>query len=464
MDSTIQEFSNAIDPDQIDWSFEDVTTDYLTHGLHRYPARMIPQIPRTLFNWWLQSGRIEPNDLAFDPFCGSGTTPVEARLNGLNAFATDINPFACLLARTKSQSVDIDSLYDAIHKCLDIDWTIRERFIDDSYREKRDSPSIEIKYGTDLYHKETGESTNNVAGIKDGWFPHPQLSKIDSMRRYLSELREHYDYKVIRFIRIALSQAAREISYQRNGEFKRHRIPESKRKDHNPPFVETFSKILTENYYAIENYLDNVDTNTTATIRHADCRDESLLEPNSVDAICTSPPYGDHSTTVAYGQHSQAPGTIATPLPVDTLKDVDASGLGGKLSGSDFTFNKVTELSSTLAATVDELDSVDGRDTDVLRFFIDYAQSLKQMARVIKPGQPVAIVIGNRTVSRIPIPTHLITTELALAFGLNHEHTLERSIPSKALPFENAPENVPGHTGNTIADEYILIFNGSATN
>ena len=28
-----------------DWDFRDATTDYLTHGLHPYPAKVIPQIP-----------------------------------------------------------------------------------------------------------------------------------------------------------------------------------------------------------------------------------------------------------------------------------------------------------------------------------------------------------------------------------------------------------------------------------
>lgn len=37
-----------------------------------------------------------------DPFCGSGTTLVEARLQGINSFGIDINGLACLLSKVKS--------------------------------------------------------------------------------------------------------------------------------------------------------------------------------------------------------------------------------------------------------------------------------------------------------------------------------------------------------------------------
>ncbi|MEM3661053.1 MAG: DNA methyltransferase [Thermoproteota archaeon] len=57
-----------------DWNFANCDTSYLTHGLHEYPARMIPQIAQRLINRYSpEGGKI------LDPFCGSGTVLVEAR-------------------------------------------------------------------------------------------------------------------------------------------------------------------------------------------------------------------------------------------------------------------------------------------------------------------------------------------------------------------------------------------------
>ncbi|RLG15985.1 hypothetical protein DRN63_04745 [Nanoarchaeota archaeon] len=43
--------------------------------------------------------------MILDPFCGSGTVLVEAKLLGVNAVGSDINPLAILLAKVKSQGV-----------------------------------------------------------------------------------------------------------------------------------------------------------------------------------------------------------------------------------------------------------------------------------------------------------------------------------------------------------------------
>lgn len=447
--------------EQIDWSFNGVQTDYLTHGLHGYPARMIPQIPKRLLNYWLSKGILTEYDLVFDPFCGSGTTATEARLHNLNVFSTDINPFACLLSRTKCTPLDVGVVEAAINRCLGPNWTYRERFIDENHNAA--AQRHPTKWGSDIYPE--NDSTNGYTNqnhhaysVKKGWFPEPQIDKIEAMSRLLTELRGEYDYQTIRFLRICLSQTARKISYQRDSEFKRHRIPEKERSNHNPKFTETFANTLHENLKRINDYNTQVGPETEATIKLADCRDRNVLEANSADAALTSPPYGDHSTTVGYGQFCQAPAAAATPLKADWMKDVDPSGLGGHSSVASLEFETVVEWSPALEKTLETLREKDGRDEDVLKFFTDYAESLIQISRVVKPGQPVAIVVGNRTVSRTPIPTHIITTEIGQEIGLKHEQSFARSIPSKTLPYENAPENVSGKSGSMIADEYVLLF------
>lgn len=69
----------------------------VTHGLHPYPAKFIPHIPRELIRSYSM-----PGDLVWDPMCGSGTTLVEAMLEGRNAVGTDINPVAALASRAKT--------------------------------------------------------------------------------------------------------------------------------------------------------------------------------------------------------------------------------------------------------------------------------------------------------------------------------------------------------------------------
>src|SRR5690242_19361578 len=86
---------------KLNCDFHDSDTGYLTHALHPYPAKYIPQIPAALIQ------RLsKPGETVADIFCGSGTTLVEAMLNGRNAVGIDANPLACLIAQAKTARIE----------------------------------------------------------------------------------------------------------------------------------------------------------------------------------------------------------------------------------------------------------------------------------------------------------------------------------------------------------------------
>lgn len=82
-----------------DWHFADARTQDGVHGIHPYPARFIPQIPRRLIQLLTPSSHC----VVFDPFCGSGTTLVEAQAAGHTSIGVDLNPIATLIARAKTR-------------------------------------------------------------------------------------------------------------------------------------------------------------------------------------------------------------------------------------------------------------------------------------------------------------------------------------------------------------------------
>lgn len=81
----------------VDFDFVDCNTGYLTHSLHPYPAKFIPQIPATLIKELSREG-----ETVADVFCGSGTTLVEALILNRHAIGFDANPLACLIAKAKT--------------------------------------------------------------------------------------------------------------------------------------------------------------------------------------------------------------------------------------------------------------------------------------------------------------------------------------------------------------------------
>ena len=69
---------------------------FLTHGLHKYPAKFFPELPR-----WLIKRYSQENDRILDPFAGSGTTNVEALLSRRNSVGIDVDPFSRFISKVK---------------------------------------------------------------------------------------------------------------------------------------------------------------------------------------------------------------------------------------------------------------------------------------------------------------------------------------------------------------------------
>ncbi|MDI6760097.1 MAG: DNA methyltransferase, partial [Candidatus Brocadiaceae bacterium] len=84
----------------------------LTHGLHKYPAKFFPELPR-----WLIKRYSRENDLVLDPFSGSGTTNVESLLLRRHSVGIDVDPFSHFLSKVKVMPLDEKELKYS-QKCL----------------------------------------------------------------------------------------------------------------------------------------------------------------------------------------------------------------------------------------------------------------------------------------------------------------------------------------------------------
>jgi len=129
---------------------------------------------------------------------------------------------------------------------------------------------------------------------------------------------------------------------------------------------------------------------------------------------------------------------------------VDDKGLGGQDSDS-ISLTELEIRSQSLHDTVEQLRDIDGRSEDALAFFEDFNQVIDQVAKIVKPGQPVAWVVACRRMSDELIPMHTITRELCEDRGYTFEVELPRYIKDKTLPSKN-------RLGKTMAKEYIVVM------
>ncbi len=404
------------------WDFRSADTKQYTHAFHPYPAMMIPQVARRILEEFGRNAK-----LLFDPYCGSGTSLVEANLKNINAIGTDINPLARLIAKVKTTIIPADILDLYLKDFNDIVFSIR-------LGGKIGNPTI--------------PSFKNI----DYWFKKETQHQLAIIKEYIDHTIKNKD--IADFFKVAFSETIREVSLTRNGEFKLYRMPQRKIENFKPDVLFVMMKKLNRNRSKMFEYVRAKNNNSKATIYDFNTVYEiptNIFQPESVDIIVTSPPYGDSRTTVAYGQYSRLSNQW---LGLEELNAVDKKCMGGirKKEIKHFHFNPLDKILSQIAS-IDE-----NRAYDVSSFYADYRESINNVSQVVKKGGIVAYVVGNRRVKGIEIPNDEITKDFFEKNQFQHIKTIIRGIPNKRMPKKNSPSNTAGITDVTMNHEYIVIL------
>jgi hypothetical protein len=391
-----------------DWTFASAKTNYMTHGLHPYPARMIPQVARKLIIRYSEEG-----ELLWDPFCGSGTTLVESMLMSRRSLGTDLNPFAIFLSKVKTTPINSSILRKTGRTIID-----RVMTLDDSAIEA-DIPEM-----------------HNI----DFWFK--QYVKVD-LAKILHIINEVDEQDLKDFFKLCFASTVREVSNLKKREFKIVRMKKDNLEEFSPDVKSAFVKHVQRCMPLMESFSSAFSDKEPLKpdIIEIDNR-IATIESASVDLVVTSPPYGDSGTTVAYGQFSRYP-ALWIGLDREDVRSVDKRGLGGKnnhgMTEEDF------ESESLLKTHLQVKEKSEKRAEQMLGFFNDLNESLITIFNKLKSDARACIVIGNRLMSRIRIPTNNIITELGAVIGFDHDQTIPRIIPTKRMPWQNAPENIEGY-------------------
>lgn len=399
-----------------DWDFARSDTRYLTHGLHPYPARMIPQIARRLLNRYSKE-----HDLVLDPFCGSGTILVECKLLGRNAIGNDINPLARLLAKAKSTPI----MPNVIDEFLP------------SFLQKVNRHIQDVRVG------KTTASEYHFLNIEH-WFKDYVITELSTIRSLLDQISPT---EVKDLAKVAFSLTVLKVSNIYNvGDTFIKRLSKRELAKHKPDVLTTFRDNLLKAAKIAKAFFRacaRIEIKSSVEITCEDTRELSL-PADSIDLIVTSPPYGEERNTISYTRWTKLPmywlgyssrdirtyeklslgyGNDSTEIESETLKPI---------------FEKVKSKDPALARTA-------------IAFFHDYKESLEQLERVLKPGARCCIVIGNRSLKRIRIPMNKVTVDFARIFGLEHVTTHLRRIPTKAIPWTVAK-------GKTISNESVIVL------
>ncbi len=243
---------------EIQFSFAGEDTSYLTHSLHPYPAKFPPQLPRKILEEYAKKGQT-----VLDPFCGSGTTLIEAMICGVNAIGVDVNGLSVLLSQVKTtplceeQFSKIEMFISQIQNEI-IRWTSNCR------------PKIQIK---------------EIEG-QDHWF---QKNVSEEISFILDKIHLQQDVDIQNFLKIVLSSIIVRVSNQDSDT----RFAAIEKNIQNGYTLEQFCKRAKEYNYRMRDFSELAHKDSHVEVHNADSRDLKFISSNSIDIIITSPPYAN---------------------------------------------------------------------------------------------------------------------------------------------------------------------------
>jgi len=412
----------------VSWDFSGESSKISIHGIHNYPAMMIPQIAERLIKEYGTDA-----ECILDPFVGSGTVLVEALRNNINSYGVDINPLAILISKVKTTPIHPKILQNEFEKIKEKISTVR---LNPSYLKSIETPKFfNIEY----------------------WFKPKVITELSYIKTILNDI---HDEKIRDFFKVSFSETVRKVSNTRNGEYKLFRMPENKLKNWNPDTFKIFLEICERNIALMGEFYSSINVEKInngelfSKVYMEDIRGIKSIPKNSIDLVITSPPYGDSKTTVAYGQFSRL-SLQWLDFDYNVIKNIDKMCLGG---------NRLKTIEDNIPSKTlyDILNKIKEKDEkralDVYSFFVDFYKVVDVLNKLTKDNATICMVVGNRTVKKVNIPMDIILSELFEYMDFMHLKTIVRAIPSKRLPKKSSPSNKKGDVVNTMNYEYIVIL------
>lgn len=428
-----------------DWTFKNANTRYLTHGLHPYPARMIPQLANKLI-----MNYSEEEDWVLDPFCGSGTSLVEARLNNRNSIGNELNPLAILLSKVKTTPLEKRELERLSRKVLN---EAQEKiyFFRNKYSKNR---IVSIDKWMEKDTKQPS-STEEIEIPKfpnlDLWFKKNVAFELAILRNTILNL--DCEQKYVDFFKICLSFTAMKSS---NADFESHQAHPSRYKPvklaaHSPNVLSIFQKKITDSARRVIDFSEKTSgKKVQCFVLFGDARRldlKGVAPSQGIDVVVTSPPYGEEKNTIGYHRWAKIM-AYWVGFSREEMKKSERLTLGSK---PNIDADIPSKTANSFVNLVKAKSKREIRAANLASFFHDYNETIMQMAKWLKSGGIATIVVGNRLVSGHRIAMDRVSVELAEQMGFKEEKTFFRDIPNTVMP-KRIPE------GETIARESIIIL------
>lgn len=430
-DRLVREFKKNTRPLIVDFKiiFGNEYKNGLSHDIHTYPGKLYPNLAKFFCKALYKE---QSTNKFLDPFVGSGTTIVEATVEGYDAFYCDINPLARLLTKVKTTQLRKDE--------IDFYW----KKLNSVYKETHVFETIEIINASHWYDDRVKNDLDKL------------MSCINSLDR--EDIRD--------FFKIAFSHLARKVSYcdlqvsvpvkikiksnfsvLRKAEIEK-RLTYIKSVD----VLAAFKEIVEKYGNSLEDF--NNGLKEYSSIPRLLANNVALIkEEGAFDLIMTSPPYGSAQKYIRASSLSLNWLKLSTPQEVTTLVNTSIGKervtKEDKAKGDEY-FEKLDTKFKVILEKV--------KDKNLDRYYITLTylkqmdESLDNILKALKENGRLVLIIGNNTVCNQIFYNDEFLIGLMRKKGLELEIHLIDFIKSRGLMIKR------NKTSAIINYESILIF------
>lgn len=370
------------------YSIESNGISAYTHGFFKYPCKFIPHIPRWAINRYCANKKSK----VLDPFCGSGTTLLEAVLLGHNGYGVEIDSFGRMLTLVKTRKVSSD--FEA-----KIDTALREL----SKTKKSDQIIIPEISNLSL------------------WFNDQVINDLGKIRHLIDCHKD--DKEVYEFLSVCLASIVRKVSNADNLSPKPYvstRFPKTDLPNSTELFIKTARK-----------YLDAVieirtKIKGTSRIIGEDARE--FVTKTKFELAVTSPPY---INAFDYVRSLRLENLWLGLEDESSLKSIKKRHVGTE---SVSNYNSMISLPKKLLKKIEEISEKDKRRGIVVKkFFEDMAKNIKTVGDNLTNDGHYVIVVGDSNIKGTSIPTHEILAEIANKYNFELEESFPYVIRNRYL-------------------------------